>query len=93
MVSKTQMSAISKLLDKIAHFEYVILEVYIIDWPNGQWAGPTHMGYTPNSKWVRHYYYKRQIGGYICLGLYKSTSYRKISYQITAKKLLSQKLT
>ena len=32
---------------KMLIFEYVKLEVYRIDWPRVEWAGPTHMGHTP----------------------------------------------
>ena len=28
-------------------FEYVNLEVYGVDWPRVEWAGPTHLGHTP----------------------------------------------
>ena len=31
-------------------FGYVTFEVYIIDWPNGQWVRPTQMGHTPTLK-------------------------------------------
>ena len=31
-------------------FEYDSLEVYRVDWPRGEGAGPTHMGHTPTLK-------------------------------------------
>ena len=32
---------------KVLTFWCFTIEVYTIDWPNGQWAGPTYVGHTP----------------------------------------------